>query len=326
MKNLLILSKLFIIIFAISFNAKAQEQEIQQIDSESVDIYDYQDVPISIDAGNPLSTRYNLAGYLCTLISEYSGSDCSVSPSENSFTSISNIQRLKSDISIIQSDWYMHAINGTSRFIEIGKNTDLEVLSIFQGDRAYLFYKSSSFDNKGYEEILNKKSVNLYIPENKNYDYIFTKAILSSDSKFKKVTNNTTYNFNNEKLVKNLCIQQDDTAIIKLLPNNSFIAQKLVDCGYNVVSIDAGVLKKMVKNITGSYIVKNKFNGKNYNTIGFKTIVAVNTNNSRDAIKSVRFIIENNIKNINKNFPEYHIYSKDDLTFDNNIKYFKKIK
>lgn len=325
MIKLLNLSKLFIILAIIFSFAKAEEIEITQIDSENIDIHDYQDVPISIDAGNPISMRYNLAGYLCTLISEYSGSDCSVSPSNNSFSSISNVQRLKSDISIVQSDWFMHALNGTSRFIEIGKNNNLKVLSIFQGDRVYLFVKSPS-KIASFNDLTKTKNIDLYIPETKNYDYVFTKAMLANNGAFKKITNKKAYNLNDKRLIKSICESEKTTALIKLLPRNSLFAENMLKCGYDVLSIDKKLINKMVEKITGSYNVKNHFNGKKYDTIGFKTIVAVNSNNSRDAIKSVRFIIENNIKNINKNFQEYHISSKSELSFDKNLNYFKKIK
>lgn len=88
-----------------------------------------------IGGGLPFGLYFPLAGTLCRLVETGpQGTPCSVASLADSSAAISALQTGRVPFALVQSDWLHHAVQGTSRFREVGPAEDLRAVSAFYSE------------------------------------------------------------------------------------------------------------------------------------------------------------------------------------------------
>ena len=86
---------------------------------------------ITIGTGDVTGVYYPVGGAICRMVNierEAHGIHCSIELTDGSVDNLNTIRAGKLDMGVAQSDWQLHAYNGTNKFKNAGQNKDLRAV------------------------------------------------------------------------------------------------------------------------------------------------------------------------------------------------------
>ena len=123
--------------------AKLTEQEVKLADQDATGGQHF----ISIGTGGVTGVYYPAGGAICRLVNKIrkeTGVRCSAESTDGSIYNINAIRTGEFEFGVAQSDWQYHAYNGTSKFADQGKFSDLRAVFSVHAEPVTVIASNSS--------------------------------------------------------------------------------------------------------------------------------------------------------------------------------------
>ena len=102
---------------------------------------------ITIGTGGRAGVYFQVGRSLCRLLDQQAQNHditCESLPTAGSISNLNDVREGKLQIGVAQSDWQYHAVNGSSKFADSGKNNDLRALFSVHGEPFTLVVRQDS--------------------------------------------------------------------------------------------------------------------------------------------------------------------------------------
>lgn len=130
---------------------------------------------IVIGAGNVAGAYFPVAGAICRMVSARAGSPrCLVESNANSSANLDRLREGLLDFAIVQSDWLMHAANGTNLFRPAGPDETLRAVLSLHGEPLTLVARADS----GIRAAGDLRGKRLNLGTTLTYQRVLTEALL----------------------------------------------------------------------------------------------------------------------------------------------------
>ena len=268
----------------------------------------------------PLGCDLVTAGAICMFVSD---TNCHVSPSTDSLQGLESLSTGKSDMAIVQSDWVNHASDGTSRFKQIGANSNLRALAVLGVETVMVAVRKSSNINS----ISDLKGRAFAIGADKTYRGLFGKALLkSADIGQKSVT---LFQYNIDTSINALCAGKIDASVFISASPNDTMDSLTAQCDVVFLSLSTAVIDKIQQFFKGVFVTTiapdTYWNQPNtIKSIGLYTVLVTTDGLPAKKAEKIQSAIGNNLTALQKMHPTFSILTADFIKTNIGIPYYTK--
>ncbi len=238
---------------------------------------------ITIAGGTAFGLRFGLAGGLCSILTV---KECMVKPTVNSADAIGQVKSGAVELALVQSDWFKHAQDGTSRFSKSGANENLINIWSIGGEEAVLVV-SKDHDINNIKDLKNKRV-------DMGLEYTYRRAITRSFLNAEGIGNNIKEKkLSQENSMNALCTNQIEGAVFLLEHPNTVLDNMIAQCNVKIISINdkqANYALNEFKGFIPSSIPADTYWGQSekIKTIGLKNILVGNKDISPTLLKQIK--------------------------------------
>ncbi len=267
---------------------------------------------ITIAGGNPFGLRFSIAGQICNFVKKTSTKDCVVIPSLNSGTTITELQSGRVDLALVQSDWLLHAKDGTSRFRNAGADNTLRKIAVFGSEKVAIVVAKNS-NIKNIKDLKNKK-FDIGLPN--TYRYIIAKAILNAAGL--KERNIQKENLSEELALDGICKGSLNASVFISTHPSQNVDQLTAQCGARLISLtdkQADEITSLLKGFKKTSMAANTYweQNKPVYSVGVYSVLIATKDSSDYLIKIVYDAISKNLDTLSKMHPSLSRINQNNL-------------
>ncbi len=279
---------------------------------------------VIIAGGNPFGLRYSQSGKICYYYNNEKNTDgdCLVYPSSNSGDAIDLLQQGKANFAMVQTDWLMHAKDGTSRYSKYGQNNTIRLVTTLSIESVIVAVNKDLNVNS----LNDLKNLKIDIGKDNTYRNIISLGLLDIaglDKNDLKLSLNGTQ----DEAIDSVCNGSIDGTIF-ILPNpNPIVDMMSAQCNVKFISLNKSEVKNFTKQYKGFY--KSTIPSQTYwaqesdiQTVGVYTALITTIDTDKKSVHSLRESIANNIDNFVKTHPMLYNINLSNINTDINVKYY----
>ena len=267
-----------------------------------------------IGGGLPFGLYFPLAGTLCRLVETGSqGSPCAVASLADSSAAISALQSGRVPFALVQSDWLHHAVQGTSRFREVGPAQDLRTVSSFFTE-AFTILVRATGPIQQLEDLDDKR---VSVGPDGSYRAIIADAALDSAG----LDRDDLVEASVEPVVNalgRLCDGQLDAVVAMAVHPAELISSAARRCGVVPLSMSEDEVAELLDSLLGYAAVEipaRTYTGQAapVRTVGLRTVLATTVNTNPTLVSQLTSTIARGLARLNGAHPTFSAITADDL-------------
>ncbi len=300
-------------IFSLNNSALAEKSSAKQTNND-----------IIIAGGNPFGLRYSQSGKICYYYNneKHTDGECLIYPSSNSGDAIDLLQQGKANFAMVQTDWLMHAKDGTSRYSKYGKNNTIRLVATLSIESVIIAVnKDLNVNSLG-----DLKNLKIDIGKDNTYRNIISLGLLDI-ADLDKGDLKLSLNGTQDEAIDSVCKGSVDGAIF-ILPNpNPIVDMMSAQCNIKFINLDEVEVKNFTKQYKGFYksIIPSQTYWSQENdiqTVGVYTALITTIDANKKYVQSLKDSITNNIDDFAKTHPMLYNVNLDNINTDINVKYY----
>lgn len=166
---------------------------------------------------------------------------CSVEPRDDSAANLGALREGRADFAIVQSDWLLHAYQGTSRFQETGRDENLRVVLPLHGEALTIITNAES----GIRTVADFKGKKVNLGPAETYQRLFMETLLGVYGLTKKdLGEDVTLSLADQG--KALCAGNIGVASMVTAHPSGLVAQMARRCGVVVLPLTGDGIDKLI--------------------------------------------------------------------------------
>ncbi len=273
---------------------------------------------IYIGGGHPMGLRFATAGSVCMLVADAA---CSVLASGDSLQSLDALAAGVVDMAVVQSDWLYHAVDGTSRFRQLGANADLRVLAVLGVETVLVAVRKSS----GVRTVADLRDRTFFIGADKTYRGLFGKALLKAAGIRQKSV--TLVQSTTDEAIQSLCSGTADASVFVVSTPNGMMDTLTAQCDVVFLSLGdtvVGDIQKSFKGVFPSTIASDVYWNQStpIRSLGLYTVLVTTAGLDGEKAGVIQSAIYNNVQQLRTMHPAFSVFSKDFVVYDVGVPYY----
>ncbi len=274
---------------------------------------------ITIGTGGRSGVYFHVGRSLCRLLDQQSldqDISCESLPTAGSISNLNDIREGKIQIGVVQSDWQYHAVNGSSKFADSGKDNDLRALFSVHGEPFTLVVRQDS----GISSIsdLEGKRVNIGNPgSGQRATMEVVMAALGWTKEIFALANELP----SSQQSLSLCHDEVQAMVYTVGHPNESVAQAIDLCQAKIAQVNGGPIDTLVSDnpfyaytqIPGGIYAGN---ADSVTTFGVKATVVTSANLSEETVYTVVSTLFDNLDEFKKMHPAFAYLQASEMVKD----------
>jgi uncharacterized protein len=281
--------------------AQSSAADQRQIDDQNT---------VTIGGGPPFGFYFAAAGSLCR-IAQGPNLRCRVETNANSIENLKALRSGRLDFAIVQSDWLVHAVNGSGVFKEAGPDADIRTILSLHGEALTVLARNDAIttlaDIKG-------KRINLGPPAtyHRNFLGVLLRGMALERSDFSKVVE-----IDAEAQEKAFCAGDLDVAVMVTAHPSPAVARLIRRCGAMLLPVSGAVAKKIVAMrpaVMRVTIPGAVYGGVAVESFGARAVLASRKNVKSGLVSQLFQVVTSDLAGLQKSHPAFSVLDISTIT------------
>ncbi|MFT6581850.1 MAG: TAXI family TRAP transporter solute-binding subunit [Alphaproteobacteria bacterium] len=258
---------------------------------------------ITIGAGPPFGFYFATAGSVCRA-AQGPNLRCNVETNANSIETLKALRSGRLDFALVQSDWLVHAANGSGVFKEAGPDTDLRTVLSLHGEALSVLVRNDTIKTLS---DLQGKRINLGPPS--TYHRMFL-GMLLRELKLKRGDFSTVLEAGAEAQEKAFCAGDLDIAVVVSAHPSPIVAALIERCGARLLPISGAVAKKIAASraaVTRVIIPGAAYGGVSVESFGVRAVLVSRKNVKPGLVAQVFNAVTRDFDGFKKSHPAFSV-------------------